>query len=100
VVDAPRKYHKPLTNTVSYGQSLTVENGPYAALIYIWPGRAGRPLFIFFAKVRVASQIAEYLSASQQPIIGSGRCSGATCDPLCASGMLPSAPLEEERFMS
>jgi hypothetical protein len=24
---APRKYHKPLTNTVSYGQLLTVENG-------------------------------------------------------------------------
>ena len=52
MVRAPRKYHKPLTNTVSYGQSLTVENGYYAALICIWPGRAGRPLFI--AKVRVA----------------------------------------------
>src|ERR1017187_8104670 len=35
VVDVPRKYHKPLTNTVSYGQLLTGENGPYAALIYI-----------------------------------------------------------------
>jgi hypothetical protein len=27
VVDAPRKYHKPLTNVVGYGQLLTVENG-------------------------------------------------------------------------
>jgi hypothetical protein len=35
VIHAPRKYHKPLTNAVSYGQLLTVENGPYAALIYI-----------------------------------------------------------------
>src|ERR1019366_215318 len=35
VVHAPRKYHKPLTNTVSYGQSLTVENGQYAALMCI-----------------------------------------------------------------
>ena len=49
---APRKYHKPLTNTVSYGQLLTVENGQCAALMCIWPGRKIRPLFI--AKVRVA----------------------------------------------
>ena len=35
VIDAPRKYHKPLTNAVSYGQLLTVENGRCAASIYI-----------------------------------------------------------------